>query len=333
MANNIIKSEVNLIIFFINSFFEHSELLNLENAKKDISKKINDILNLLFGTLMKIIDELKIKIDSTNKIKNKTIELLLEYLNDNNIYNKNNINEEYDSLKKLYKKEKELFTLKIEKLQKENKLITDSLIKKGIDLSSSLNNLNNSNISKKSINENNKNEIGIDATFLGLAGAKILSKKQMHDFIDEIYDSKMEYDKVCSENHLKKESMEHYMYKFLNNKYGLKNLVIEWSSSIITGIKMYSSTDSDINLFSKILKNKIEEGQKLVIIKLKSTIKELYDMYIKNKSRLNPNKGKSKLNEKEIENILNSFNENILLNEDEWKNIIKSIYNEMNIKY
>ena len=269
LANNIIKSEVNLIIFFINSFFEHSELLNLENAKKDISKKINDILNLLFGTLMKIIDELNIKIDSTNKIKNKTIELLLEYLNDNNI-----------------------------------------------------------NISKKSINENNKNEIGIDATFLGLAGAKILSKKQMHDFIDEIYDSKMEYDKVCSENHLKKESMEHYMYKFLNNKYGLKNLVIEWSSSIITGIKMYSSTDSDINLFSKILKNKIEEGQKLVIIKLKSTIKELYDMYIKNKSRLNPNKGKSKLNEKEIENILNSFNENILLNEDEWKNIIKSIYNE-----
>ena len=328
LANNIIKSEVNLIIFFINSFFEHSELLNMENAKKDISKKINNILNLLFGTLMKIIDELKIKIDSTNKIKNKTIELLLEYLNENNIYNKNNINEEYDSLKKLYKKEKELFTLKIEKLQKENKLITDSLIKKGIDLSSSLNNLNNSNISKKSINENNKNEIGIDATFLGLAGAKILSKKQMHDFIDEIYDSKMEYDKVCSENHLKKESMEHYMYKFLNNKYGLKNLVIEWSSSIITGIKMYSSTDSDINLFSKILKNKIEEGQKLVVIKLKSTIKDLYDMYIKNKSRLNPNKGKIKLNEKEIENILNSFNENILLNEDEWKNIIKSIYNE-----
>ena len=328
LANNIIKSEVNLIIFFINSFFEHSELLNMENAKKDISKKINDILNLLFGTLMKIIDELNIKIDSNNKIKNKTIELLLEYLNENNIYNKNNINEEYDSLKKLYKKEKELFTLKIEKLQKENKLITDSLIKKGIDLSSSLNNLNNSNISKKSINENNKNEIGIDATFLGLAGAKILSKKQMHDFIDEIYDSKMEYDNVCSENHLKKESMEHYMYKFLNNKYGLKNLVIEWSSSIITGIKMYSSTDSDINLFSKILKNKIEEGQKLVVIKLKSTIKELYDMYIKNKSRLNSNKGKSKLNEKEIENILNSFNENILLNENEWKNIIKSIYNE-----
>ena len=150
----------------------------------------------------------------------------------------------------------------------------------------------------------------------------------MHDLINELYDSKIEYDRICNENHLKKESMEQYMYKFLNNKYGLKNLVIEWSSSIITGIKMYSSTDSEINLFSKIIKNKIEEGQRAEIIKLKSTIKDLYDTQIKNKSRLASNKNKNKLNEKEIENILNSFNENILLNEDEWKNIIKSIYNE-----
>ena len=337
LANNIIKSEVNLISFFINSFFEHSDLLNMENAKKDIAKKINDVLNLLFGTLFKIIEELYTKIENANKLKNKKIEFLLEYLNDNSVKSENKMvsfNEEYENLKKKYKKEKELYNLKIEKLQRENKQITDSLIKKGIDLSSSLNNinLNNSNISRKTIDENNKNEIGIDATFLGLAGAKILTKKQMHDFINELYDSKIEYDKVCAENHLKKESMEHYMYKFLNNKYGLKNLVIEWSSSIITGIKMYSSTDSDINLFSKILKNKVEEGQKLVVIKLKSTIKELYDMYIKNKSRLNPNKGKNKLNEAEIENILNSFNENILLNEDEWKNIIKSIYNEEEYK-
>jgi hypothetical protein len=250
----------------------------MENAKKDIAKKINDILNLLFGTLIKIIEELNTKIETTKKLNNKKIELLLEYLNDNSIKNENNkmnnINEEYTNLKKLYKKEKELYNLKIEKLQKENKQITDSLIKKGIDLSSSLNNLNlnNSNISQKT-NDNNKNEIGIDATFLGLAGAKILTIKQMHDFINELYESKMEYDKVCSENHLKKESMEHYMYKFLNNKYGLKNLVIEWSSSIITGIKMYSSSDSDINLFSKILKNKIEEGQKLVVLKLMKKMK------------------------------------------------------------
>ena len=337
LANNIIKSEVNLITFFINSFFEHSDLLNMENAKQDIAKKINDILNLLFSSLIKIIEELNSKVETTNKLKNKKIEMLLEYLNDYNVNNKSEnskFNEEYENLKKQFKKEKELFTLKIDKLQKENKQITDSLIKKGIDISNSMNNinLNNSNLSRKFGEENSKNEIGIDATFLGLAGAKILTKKQMKDFINEIYDSKIEYDEVCTENHLKKESMEHYMYKFLNNKYGLKNLVIEWSSSIITGIKMYSSSDSDINLFNKILKNKIEEGQKFEIIKLKSKIKELYDTYNKNKGRLSSNKGKNKINESEKENLSNSFNENVLLSEDEWKSIIKSIYNEEEYK-
>ena len=81
VANNIIKSEVNLLKFFINSFLEHSELLKMENSKKDIGQKINDILNLLFTTFSNIIDELHSKIDSVNKIKNKKIELLLEYLN------------------------------------------------------------------------------------------------------------------------------------------------------------------------------------------------------------------------------------------------------------
>jgi hypothetical protein len=354
LANNIIKSELNLILFFINSFFNNCEYLTMENAKKDISQKINDILILLFKTLANIIEELNDKIESINKLKNKKIELLLEYLNDPNINIINNLNlgnnnikddninskinnvqEEYEKLRNKYNEDKELYNLKIEKLQKENKQMTDLLIKKGLELSSStnVNNINNNSILstnslKKSGTEINKNEVGPDPTLLGLTGAKILSKKQMHDFMNEIYESKIEYDKICNENHLKRESMEHYMYKFLNNKYGLKNLVIEWSSSIITGIKMYSSSDSDINLFGKILKNKIEEGQRLVVNKLKSTIKELYDTYIKNKNKLIMNKNKNKINDKEIEKILSSFSEDILLNEDEWKNIIKSIYNE-----
>ena len=48
--------------------------------------------------------------------------------------------------------------------------------------------------------------------------------------------------------------MEQHMYTYLNQKYGLKNLIIEWASSIINAIKLYSSEDSDINLFGKILR-------------------------------------------------------------------------------
>ena len=32
------------------------------------------------------------------------------------------------------------------------------------------------------------------------------------------------------------ETMESHMYTFLNKKYGLKNLVIEWANAIVQGI-------------------------------------------------------------------------------------------------
>ena len=161
LANNIIKSEMNMITFFINSFFENSEYLTVENSKEDISQKINDILYLLFKTLSNIIEELNIKIESINRLKNKKIELLLEYLNDPNVNNLNSINnnnkdeilnskinkvgEEYEKLKNKYNEEKELYNLKLEQLQKENKEMTDLLIKKGLELTSNPNNnLNNS---------------------------------------------------------------------------------------------------------------------------------------------------------------------------------------------
>jgi hypothetical protein len=53
--------------------------------------------------------------------------------------------------------------------------------------------------------------------------------------------------------------MEQYMYIYLNQKYGLKNLIIEWAAAIISGIKTYLKTDHDVTLFGKILKNECDE--------------------------------------------------------------------------
>jgi hypothetical protein len=85
-------------------------------------------------------------------------------------------------------------------------------------------------------------------------GSKILSAKIMKEVIDEIYDSKVIFDKRCYENKMPRETMEQHMYTYLNHKYGLKNLIIEWATSIINGIKMYSAEDSDICLFGKVIK-------------------------------------------------------------------------------
>ena len=49
------------------------------------------------------------------------------------------------------------------------------------------------------------------------------------------------------------------MFTFLNQRYGLKQLIVEWASSIVQAVKIYSPEDAQVHLFGKILKNSIEE--------------------------------------------------------------------------
>ena len=182
------------------------------------------------------------------------------------------------------------------------------------NLSSENNNLNNNmnNTNTNDIQQFNNNSLTMNPN------RKPLSIKIMKDIINELYISKVNYDKICLENKLANETLEQYMYIFLNNKYGLKNLVLEWASAIINGIKLYSKEDSEINLFGKILKNEQEEDSRLILVKLKENIAELLEYYYKTKYPLKP--------KKEIDKIMNKKKNGILL-EEEWKGIIYYIYN------
>ena len=44
----------------------------------------------------------------------------------------------------------------------------------------------------------------------------MLSLKQLKDAINEIYSQKLKFDKICSEYKQPKETMEQYMYTYLN---------------------------------------------------------------------------------------------------------------------
>jgi hypothetical protein len=49
------------------------------------------------------------------------------------------------------------------------------------------------------------------------------------------------------------------MYTFLNQKYGLKPITVEWAMSIVNGIKKYGHDDAEVAAFGKILRNELEE--------------------------------------------------------------------------
>lgn len=162
-----------------------------------------------------------------------------------------------------------IYLEKIEMLEKENKIMTEKLIKNAKSLIG-VNSGNHAQVASGDFEQKNKEEVKEIAQnqaqnnetinkgkitnniIVGPNGSRVLTGKMMRDIINEIYASKAEFDKKCMENKLPRETMEQHMYTFLNQKYGLKTLIIEWATSIVNGIKMYSIDDSDICLFGKV---------------------------------------------------------------------------------
>ena len=156
-------------------------------------------------------------------------------------------------------------------------------------------------------------------TVIGPISRRDISIRQLLEIINDIYNSKLENDKKLTNNRQQKLTMEQFLYHYLNNKYGLKNLVIEYASCIIQGIKDFSKKNSEILLFGKILRNEIEEQEILIIAKLKETINDLLTIYYQNKYQY-----KSK---NDIENMVKKCKIG-LLNEEQWKNIVAYLFSE-----
>ena len=73
------------------------------------------------------------------------------------------------------------------------------------------------------------------------------------------------------------------MYTFLNQRYGLKSLIIEWVAAIINGIKTYLKEDHDVALFGKILKNECDEEFRYIQMHVKDTLVGLLKSLLKEK--------------------------------------------------
>ena len=56
------------------------------------------------------------------------------------------------------------------------------------------------------------------------------------------------------------ETLEEYMYTYLNQRYGLKKLTLAHAGSIVRAVKQYGESDFDTLLFGKLLKSSLPEG-------------------------------------------------------------------------
>ena len=148
---------------------------------------------------------------------------------------------------------------------------------------------------------------------------RTLTLKQLKDHIQDMYVQKQKYDEKCAETRLPRETMEQYMYTYLNQRYGLKSLIIEWAAALINGIKRYSLDDSDVALFGKILRNECDEDFRFVHSEVKSAILEVLREKLKLKYRHK--------SEGEVARLLADIQAGDV-DEWQWIHVIKKMYNE-----
>lgn len=154
---------------------------------------------------------------------------------------------------------------------------------------------------------------------IGDANTRVLTLKQMNEVIEDIYQSKLKCDQKYIESKLPRETMEQHMYTYLNTKYGLKSLIIEWATALVNGIKKFNSADNAVAVFGKILRNECDEEFRFVQAQVRTTISELLKMLVKSKY---PYK-----NKQEVSDLVQAKKEGYL-SEEEVHEIVRYMYSK-----
>ena len=358
-STNVVESQLSIYSFFTEKFLEFLATQN-ENDTYELIKEIHSNISKSYLILINIIYKLYPLVDE--KIQMLKMQLDEAIKHNNNVYlglneNEHKIKQENKNNELLitnFQDKINYLESRIKQLENENNLMSEKLISNAKNLinnemlSNEYSNrniipINNNNYRNQYVKINNnmniymKNSPNViynnlnnsfnnnNNTFLQASPVcnRVFTIKMMKEIINDIYNSKVEFDKKSDENKLPRETMEQHMYTYLNQKYGLKSIIIEWASNIINGIKIFSSEDSEICLFGKILRNEIEEDARLIYSRLQQSILEYlkYDFKSKNRYKL----------VKDVNKMIKEKNTK-MLSEEEWKKIINYLYNNEDAK-
>ena len=336
---NFLQNKIILILTELNKSNNYQKIK--ENSKKStllfqLLAEINALIKEKELSLYKIIGILHNKVINTNSpkmeqsienddLKNENNRLKYELVEKNKqIKVLENINTILNEKIEKIKTENDTMTMKL--FERSKKFLNDSTIKSGLETLMKNNNDKNNN------KDNNFNTINSRINLPNMpkncfnkqiiVSKKKLTREQLNEIIQNIYKSKIAYDQNCIDLNKPLETMEQHMYQYLNNKYGLKNLTIEYASAIISGIKEYSKKDMNIKVFGMLLKNEIEENTLTIVEKIKQVVQETLEYFISQKNPYMAGGDVQKLCEKikggmVDEDVWNSFIDTLFLNDKE----------------
>lgn len=113
--------------------------------------------------------------------------------------------------------------------------------------------------------------------------------------------------------------MEQFMYTYLNQKYGLKTLIVDWASAILQAVKLFQNEDHDVTLFQKILSNECDEEFRFIQQHVKDMMLQQLKNLLKEKYPFKSEAEIAKLNDQII-------NGQISIEEGVWRKILEKMY-------
>ena len=317
--NNIINDKNEILLNIIN-------LINDKITENDLKiKKYNNNLMNENYKLNELITEKKREnflLEETNKKLNEENDVMKI---ENNIISQRFVNEnllkinDLDNTLKNYKK----FINKNKKSPTKNNNNKTNLKYKNYNSNFNKNNKNNTKnnnnplIISSSSTINNLDEINNNNSIIQNSPTFILTLEQMLSLINDIYKQKLIYNKKCIESEKPLETLYNFIIIYLNQKFGLKEITINYFSSLIKGIKDYSKFNSEILLFGLLLRNEIEENSINILNQIKNILNETLKFFVieKNQSK----------NLDEINEIINNYKKGFL-NEEIWLKIIECFF-------
>lgn len=260
-ANKVLSSKVKIYKYFYDVLvskaipftsdsLSFSLLIELNNKITSNTELFGEVIYKLYPKINEKTDSLKRQLDEALKgaqLVDEEIRIFEEKIEHSN--------KERDYIISQAKEERKQNLQKIEILENENRILAEKLIqnakhliedniknpldgskkipkrlneivkqdKKNVDLNNSQNNIENSKLEKTDKVNYDKimNKSQLNSSHI-VVSQRVLTPKMLKDAINEIYNSKQEFDIKCIESKMARETMEQHMYSFLNKKYGLK---------------------------------------------------------------------------------------------------------------
>ncbi|DBA02791.1 TPA: hypothetical protein N0F65_006581 [Lagenidium giganteum] len=144
-----------------------------------------------------------------------------------------------------------------------------------------------------------------------------LTYKQLIDLLGCILASKAKYDKHTTATGAPRETVEQHMYTYLNQRFGLHVLIVDYACAIWKGCQKYQMQSNDAAAFLALLQNHVDEGFVVIKKKLQQALLDLLRAYFQAKYPLKQETAIAALVQNRIQN---------LLNEQEWQEMLTYLY-------